>query len=259
MLSEFRDRLLAGSAERRLLEQRLAVRRAPGLVKARVRARTDSTQVLAAIRGMNRLERVIEPLRAALQALAAVVPAWVQANIPVAWVARYGPRAEDYRLPQEGTPRTAYAERGGADGYRVREARWSAATPCWLREIPVVEPLRQGWVQNFMAVAGSAPWRAPDTLPPASRYLNSPYEPEARYSTKRGLTWLGYKVHGTETCDEALPHVITTVATPAATTGDNEALPALHETLAQVERLPSTPVVDTGSVEAKRLVESRDD
>lgn len=179
VLSEFRDRLLAGSAERRLLEQLLEVLRAHGLVKARVLARTDSTHVLAAIRGMNRLERVIETLRAALNALAAVVPEWVQANIPVVWVERYGSRAEDYRLPQEGAQRTAYAERVGADGYLVLGALWSEAAPCWLREIPVVEMLRQVWVQNFMPVEGSAHWRDTDNLPPASRYLNSPYEPEA--------------------------------------------------------------------------------
>lgn len=258
VLSEFRDRLLAGSAERGLIEQLLEVLRAHGLVKARVRARTDSTFVLAALRGLNRLERVIETLRAALNALAAVVPEWVQANIPLEWVERYGPRAEDYRLPQEEAQRTAYAELVGADGYGLLEALWSQATPRWLREIPAVETLRQVWVQNFMPVEGSARWRDTDNLPPASGYLNSPYEPEARYSKKRGLTWLGYKVHITETCDEALPHVITHVETTAATLGDNDALPAIHETLAQVQLLPSTHLVDTGYVEAKRLVESRD-
>ena len=258
VLSEFRDRLLAGSAEQRLLEQLLEVLRGHGLVKARVRMRTDSTHVLAAIRGMNRLERVIETLRAALNVLATVVPEWVQANLPVEWVERYGPRAEEYRLPQEEAKRTAYAERVGADGYRVLEALWSETAPGWLRAIPAVETLRQVWVQNFMPVEGNARWRDTDNLPPATRYLNSPYEPEARYSKKRDLTWLGYKVHVTETCDETLPHVITHVETTAATSGDNDALPAIHEALEQVQLLPNTHLVDTGYVEAKRLVESRD-
>ena len=43
-----------------------------GLVKARGRQRTDSTHVLAAVRTLNRLERVGETLRAALNELAAV-------------------------------------------------------------------------------------------------------------------------------------------------------------------------------------------
>jgi transposase len=50
-----------------------------GLVKARGRQRTDSTHVLAAVRGLNRLERVGETVRAALNEFAVVAPDWLQA------------------------------------------------------------------------------------------------------------------------------------------------------------------------------------
>ena len=59
-------------------------------------------------------------------------------------------------------------------------------------------------------------------------------------------------------CSAELPHLITNVHTEAAPTSDNDALPAIHQRLAQVELLPSIHLVDTGYVEAKRLVESRD-
>src|ERR687887_2296694 len=49
VLCEFRVRLLATSAERRLLEHLLAILRAHKLVKVRGRTRTDSTDVVAAI------------------------------------------------------------------------------------------------------------------------------------------------------------------------------------------------------------------
>jgi transposase len=257
VLSEFRQRLIAGGAEQRLLEQLLEALRARQLVKARGRARTDSTHVLAAIREVNRLERVIETLRAVLNALATVVPAWVQAIIPVEWVERYGRRAEDYRLPQDGAKRTAYAEAVGNDGYQLLDALWADSAPPWLGKIPAVEILRQVWVQNFIPTDDGARWREPKDLPPGARYLNSPYETEARYSKKRNQTWLGYKVHLTETCDEELPHLITAVHTEAATTGDNDALPAIHEALGTATLLPSLHLVDSGYVEAKRLVESR--
>ena len=65
---EFRSRLIAGGAERRLLDQLLEKCRERGLVKARGKQRTDSTHVLAAIRTLNRLELVGETLRAALNA-----------------------------------------------------------------------------------------------------------------------------------------------------------------------------------------------
>src|SRR5207302_1329881 len=84
VLSEFRDRLLAGSAEELLLEKMLERCRALGLLTARGQQRTDSTHVLAAIRVLNRLELVAETLRAALNAVATVAPAWLQALTPLA-------------------------------------------------------------------------------------------------------------------------------------------------------------------------------
>src|ERR687885_639431 len=59
VLSEFRARLVAGSAEQLLLDQMLQRLRARGLVKARSQQRTDSPHVLAAIRVLNRLELVL--------------------------------------------------------------------------------------------------------------------------------------------------------------------------------------------------------
>ena len=79
VLSEFRDRLLAGSAAEVLLDKLLERCRALGLLTARGQQRTDSTHVLAAIRVLNRLELVAETLRAALNAVATVAPAWLQA------------------------------------------------------------------------------------------------------------------------------------------------------------------------------------
>jgi transposase len=66
VLSEFRSRLIEGKAERLLFDTLLQRLRDQGLVKAKGRQRTDSTHVLAAVRGLNRLERVGETMRAAL-------------------------------------------------------------------------------------------------------------------------------------------------------------------------------------------------
>ena len=85
VLSEFRDRLLAGSAEEVLLDKLLERCRVLGLLKARGPQRTDSTHVLAAIRVLNRLELVAETLRATLNALATVAPDWLQGLAPLAW------------------------------------------------------------------------------------------------------------------------------------------------------------------------------
>jgi transposase len=98
VLSEFRTRLVAGEAASLLLEALLTLARAQGLLKTRGRQRTDSTHVLASIRVLNRLERVGETLRAALNSLAIVAPVWLQALAPLEWYDRYSRRVENSHL-----------------------------------------------------------------------------------------------------------------------------------------------------------------
>ena len=81
-LSEFRTRLLTRQAEQELLDTVLRKLQEIGVLQKRGRQRTDSTHVLAAVRVLNRLERVGETLRAALNALAVVAPAWLQTLAP---------------------------------------------------------------------------------------------------------------------------------------------------------------------------------
>ena len=56
VLCEFRARLLAGSAEERLLHKLLEACQTRGLLKARGRQRTDATHVVASVRALNPLE-----------------------------------------------------------------------------------------------------------------------------------------------------------------------------------------------------------
>jgi transposase len=92
--SAFRDRLLASRSEELLLDKLLERCRAMGWLKTRGQQRTDSTHVLAAMRVLNRLARVAETLRAALNAVATVAPDWLQGRAPVEWYERYGKRIE---------------------------------------------------------------------------------------------------------------------------------------------------------------------
>src|SRR5215213_7258042 len=116
VLCEFRARLLAGGAEGLLLNALLERFRQRGLLRARGRQRTDSTHVLAAVRALNRLELVTETMRHALEVLAAVAPAWLRTHAAAEWVARYGRRAEEGRLPTKRGERQALAATIGADG-----------------------------------------------------------------------------------------------------------------------------------------------
>src|SRR5499426_2742879 len=149
VLSAFRDRLLAGSAAAWLLEKLLERCQALGLLTARGQQRTDSTHVLAAVRVLNRLELVAETLRAALNALATVAPAWLQAVSPLAWYARYSRRIEESQLPKAKAAREAYAHTVGEDGFLLLDALETPAVPEGLRQLPSIAALRQTWQRHY--------------------------------------------------------------------------------------------------------------
>jgi hypothetical protein len=90
-----------------------------------------------------------------------------------------------------------------------------------LREIPAIETPRQVWIQNYTWIDhGTLCWRFDDETPPAGQFISSPYDKDARYSHKRGMTRIGYKVHLSERCHADLPHLITNVETTTATTAN---------------------------------------
>jgi transposase len=256
VLGAFRDRVLAGGAEQRLLDDMLQQFREQELVKARGRQRTDSTHVLAAIRKLNRLECVGETLRAALNVLAAAAPEWLLEQVTPDWFERYGARFEQYRLPKERVEQDELGATIGVDGYHLLSAIYADCALPWLREVPAVDVLRRVWVQQYAMIDGELNWRAAKDLPPNSLLIESPYDVEARNRTKRTTNWTGYTVHLTETCDADKPNLITHVETTPATTSDVEMTDTIHQALEEKNLLPGEHLVDTGYVDAEHLVTS---
>jgi transposase len=259
ILSEFRSRLVEQHAEERLLEKMLTIFGQKGWLKARGRQRTDSTHVLAKIRALNRVLCVWETMRAALNSFAVVAPDWLRAHSQEAWVERYGPRSEDSRLPAGEAERLALAEEIGEQGRALLEALFDPLAPEWLRHIPAGEILRQVWVQNYQRIDDAVRWRSSENIPPASRYIGSPYDEQARYGKKRSTQWEGYKVHVTETCEAHLPMLVTHVETTSAPITDDAMTSTIHAELDRKELLPDEHIVDAGYVDAQLLVESQRD
>ena len=257
VLSEFRARLIDGSAERHLLDALLAACKARGLLRARGRQRTDSTHVLGALRVLSRLEQVAETLRAALNAVATEAPDWLRGIAPSEWFDRYSRRVEEYRLPRGNEARQEYAVLVGADGMRLLEAIDGPSAPPTLRLLPAVVVLRRTWVQQYVTLAGVLQLREPKNMPSASVEVESPYESEARYGTKRDRSWIGYKIHVSESCDDDRPHLLTHVETTIAPATDVEQLAAVHEGLAERDLLPGEHLVDAGYVRGLNLVASQ--
>jgi len=258
VLSEFRTRLVEGQAEQGLFDTVLTCLRERGLLRARGRQRTDSTHVLAAIRTLNRLACVAETLRHALNDLADVAPDWLRAQITPDWFDRYRLRVEEYRLPKDKGERQQLAETIGRDGFALLQAIDAATAPAGLRARPALQVLRRVWIQQYYIPTPDVRWRTAEDLPPHALLICSPYDPEARYATKRETHWTGYKVHLTETCDEEGPHLITNVETTPATTNDVALTGIIHSHLAAHALLPHEHLVDTGYMDADHLVTSRD-
>jgi transposase len=268
VLSEFRDRLLVGEAAERLLEPLLARCRAMGLLKARGQQRTDATHVLAAVRSLHRLELVAETLRAALNELATVAPAWLQGVAPLAWYERYAKRIEDSRLPKEQTQREAYAQTVGADGFTLLDALERPEVPEAWRQLPCVTTLRQLWQDHYERRAGAGQteahqspgqvrFKAVRELPRAAEHIESPYDIDARYRTKGSTQWTGYMVHVSETCEDTTPHLLTHVQTTSAAVHEAMCTEDIHQALAEKDLAPAEHFVDAAYVDATLLVSSR--
>jgi len=81
----------------------------------------------------------------------------------------------------------------------------AAADQPWWQEVPAVTTLQQVWAEQYIEVNGRLSWREVKDLPSPAERLASLYDPEARYSTKRAVEWVGSKVHLTETCETDTP------------------------------------------------------
>ena len=213
VLSEFRNRVEDAGLEQVALDALLTRLAAGGLVKGGGKQRTDSTHVIAAVAALNRLELAGESVRAALEALAAAHPDWVAQRICVPdFARRYGTPMTSWRPPASQARRDELAIAYARDGYALLEAVYNSSSPGWLREIPAVNVLRRVLVQNYTRII-TADGREVirrrekepegDGLPHGHIRIASPYDTDARWGVKREEFWLGYKLHVTETCDDA--------------------------------------------------------
>jgi transposase len=248
VLTGFRERLVEGGAERVIFDRLLDLLRQRGLAKAGGRQRTDSTHVLARIRDLNRLELAGETVRAALEALAAAAPGWLAGVTGASWQRVYGQRTGDLRLPDGDTARRELAVQYGKDGYYLLEQVHGPAAPGWLAELPAVQALRRIWVQQYYREAGQDGEKVirreerEHGLPPGRDHIISPYDLDARYSEKHGMSWLGYKGHFTETVSDpadddpgtgrpAVPNLVTDVQTTHAAVPDVVMTAPVHDSL----------------------------
>jgi len=287
VLPEFRARVSETGLEQVALDRLLERLAADGLVKAGGKQRTDSTHVIAAVAALNRLELAGESVRAVLEALAAAHPDWLAQRACVSdFTRRYGIPVTSWRPPLSETKRDELAVAYARDGYALLEAVYDSSSPAWLREIPAVDVLRRVLLQNYTrTVTGNGREvikrreKEPegDGLPPGHMRIASPYDTDARWGVKRDAFWLGYKLHVSETCDDAppcdcaaaaagggghdrdcarttFPNLITNAATTDATVPDIQMTGVIHGELAGRDLAPGRHYLDSGYLSAAVVV-----
>jgi len=215
VLAGFRARVADAGLEQVVLDALLERLVSAGLVKAGGKQRTDSTHVIAAVAALNRLELAGESVRAAVEALAAAHPDWLEQRVCVSdFARRYGAPMTSWHPPASQAKRDELAIACARDGYALLEAVYDSSAPAWLRELPAIDVLRRVLVQNnTRAITGDRREvvkrreKEPEGggLPPGHLRIASPYDLDARWGVKREEFWLGCKLHVTETCDDPPP------------------------------------------------------
>jgi hypothetical protein len=143
-----------------------------------------------------------------------------------------------------------------ADGEWLLAAIDAARDQPELAQLPAVVTLRRVWAEQYTGAPGQLRWRDVKEMPSPAGLISSPYDTDARYSTKRGMEWVGYKVHFTETCDAERPHLIVNVETTPATTPDDNMIEEVHESEKGRDLLPGEHLVDKGYTDSLVLVTS---
>jgi transposase len=127
------------------------------------------------------------------------------------------------------------------------EAAGEGGAPRSLCELPAIEALRWIWVQKYFRDRGGLRWRdEADGLPPSALLITPPHDVEPRFGKERSTTWIGYKIHLTETCDDDAPHPIVNATTAPAPAG--RATPEIHGSLPDRELLSGKQMVDAGCI-----------
>jgi transposase len=259
-LCNFRKRLAKHGKESLLFHQLLKRIQSLGFLKRRKHQRTDSTHILAVVGELSRIENLSESLRVSLRAIQKQDSAFYEMKTPSLYREHWSAPLSDYQMTD--SQRREALERAGQDIHWLL----SFLKDCletnrktFLR-LPELEVLQTLFHQHFTVQHSQQDSQKVCLKKEADTgkdKIQSPHEPEARYSEKRGKSWIGYKTHITETANEkGSVNFITDITTTNSCEQDNEALTGIQEKLAESDLKPEHQYTDKGYVTGENLSES---
>jgi len=255
-LCNFRKRLVEHGKESLLFDQLLKQIESLGFLKKRKYQRTDSTHVLAVVGELSRLENLSENLRVSLRAIQRSDSAFYKTRIPALYREHWGTAQSDYQMTE--SQRKEALERVGQDIHWLLSFL-EINKESFLR-LPELEVLQTLFYQHFTvqdSPQDSQKACLKDKADTGKDKIQSPHETEARYSEKRGKSWVGYKTHITETANEkGEVNFITNITTTNSCEQDNETLSGIQEELEADGLKPEQQFTDKGYVTGANLSES---
>jgi transposase len=254
VLSEFRQRLLRHGAESRVFTAIFAQLKQLGFYKHKGIQRTDSLAIYTHHRLLKRIELCVETMRVCIKHLLHHAPEWTRATLPLAWEERYAKRCKSERMSEE--ERQALAVVVGDDGQWLLD-RLEQEDAADLRELRAVATLRDVWAVHYERGPDSHMHWKDGGERGGSHAIETPYDPDARWATKRSTDWVGYKLHVTETDEADMPHLITDIALTPAPPHDTSALSAIRERQQHNDTLPGERYVDSGYVSGENIADGQ--
>jgi transposase len=256
---EFRNRLLQSGSVELILDKMLHVAEQYKLLDTS-KQRTDATHILSAAKLLNRVELLHECVFDCLNELLKVNPKFVMRVTKTEWHDRYFKmRPYNYKIPKTDAAQKKLADTIGSDASYLLTSIDVDPDHERLSKQNSVLILRRVVQEQFDINDDGPSLKDGSKLGPTNHRLSSPDDPDATWGRKRGLSWLGYKVHFSETYGPNTPHLITNVHTTPAHVNDCVVLGEIHAQLKSKGHKPKVHLLDGGYAHLLTMTKSARD
>ncbi len=255
-LCNFRKRLLENNASSLVFDKLIEHLRAKGWLKSGGKQRTDATHILGEVKRLSLLELKWESLRMALVDLMSHDAKWVWSNLSEDFSETYASSRNTYRMSQ--AKQKELEKQLERDMLTLLDLIATHGDQEWLnlRYVKLLHRVAREQLE-YVDLSEFPDWQdsSLDWEFPQGR-IQSPHDPDARYGQKRGESWIGYKIHITETVDGEDANFITDMHATPADVNDSQALEDIQDNLDERDVTPDEQYVDQGYMSGEHIDES---